>query len=175
MNVALLQVLAHWHEQGHKALLFTQTQQMLDILEGAVQAGTSACDGMPPSATVRACMPPPLLLVHACNQGHRLQFLKLSASLPARCLHSTPRVPVSCWNSHAASGPAHASSSSRSLLRQAPPAGGLGRLFAQTALVMHSCSHVPVSLHHPWLGPVPAPAATTDKQPLVSACLLPLL
>eukprot|EP00891_Asterochloris_glomerata_P001490 jgi/Astpho2/1490/fgenesh1_pm.00026_%23_10_t len=32
-----LKVLAHWHEQGHKALLFTQTQQMLDILEGAVQ------------------------------------------------------------------------------------------------------------------------------------------
>lgn len=28
-----LKVLAHWHAEGHKALLFCQTQQMLDILE----------------------------------------------------------------------------------------------------------------------------------------------
>ena len=32
------QVLTHWHETGHRALLFTQTQQMLDIAESAVQA-----------------------------------------------------------------------------------------------------------------------------------------
>jgi DNA excision repair protein ERCC-6 len=31
--VGAVQVLAKWQEQGHKALLFTQTQQMLDILE----------------------------------------------------------------------------------------------------------------------------------------------
>jgi SNF2 family DNA or RNA helicase len=31
-------VLAHWSQQGHKALVFTQTQQMLDIMERAVQA-----------------------------------------------------------------------------------------------------------------------------------------
>jgi len=31
-------ILSHWRGQGHKALLFTQTQQMLDILEGIVQA-----------------------------------------------------------------------------------------------------------------------------------------
>jgi len=30
-------VLAHWHAEGHKALLFAQTQQMLDILEKSVQ------------------------------------------------------------------------------------------------------------------------------------------
>jgi DNA excision repair protein ERCC-6 len=30
------QVLRHWHEAGHKALVFTQTQQMLDILERLV-------------------------------------------------------------------------------------------------------------------------------------------
>ncbi len=29
-------VLTHWHEAGHKALVFTQTQQMLDILERLV-------------------------------------------------------------------------------------------------------------------------------------------
>jgi DNA excision repair protein ERCC-6 len=28
-----VQVLAKWHQQGHKALFFTQTQQMLDIME----------------------------------------------------------------------------------------------------------------------------------------------
>ena len=33
-----MQVLAHWSQQGHKALVFTQTQQMLDIMERAVQA-----------------------------------------------------------------------------------------------------------------------------------------
>lgn len=27
----------HWKQQGHRALLFTQTQQMLDILERCVQ------------------------------------------------------------------------------------------------------------------------------------------
>jgi hypothetical protein len=35
---ALVQVLRHWHAAGHKALWFTQTQQMLDICERAVQA-----------------------------------------------------------------------------------------------------------------------------------------
>ena len=33
-----MQVLAHWKQQGHKALVFTQTQQMLDIMDRAVQA-----------------------------------------------------------------------------------------------------------------------------------------
>ena len=32
-----MQVLQHWYEQGHRALVFTQTQQMLDILEKAMQ------------------------------------------------------------------------------------------------------------------------------------------
>lgn len=32
-----VQVLEHWQMQGHRALLFTQTQQMLDIVEKAVQ------------------------------------------------------------------------------------------------------------------------------------------
>lgn len=31
-------MLVHWSQQGHKALVFTQTQQMLDIVERAVQA-----------------------------------------------------------------------------------------------------------------------------------------
>ncbi|KAK9827355.1 hypothetical protein WJX81_000181 [Elliptochloris bilobata] len=33
-----MKVLAHWHQTGHRALLFTQTQQMLDIAESVVQA-----------------------------------------------------------------------------------------------------------------------------------------
>jgi SNF2 family DNA or RNA helicase len=33
----LSKVLAAWHKEGHKVLLFTQTQQMLDILEKMVQ------------------------------------------------------------------------------------------------------------------------------------------
>lgn len=38
----LAKVLAAWHAEGHKVLLFTQTQQMLDILEKlAVAAGYS--------------------------------------------------------------------------------------------------------------------------------------
>ena len=32
-----LQVLEHWEAGGHRALVFTQTQQMLDILEKSVQ------------------------------------------------------------------------------------------------------------------------------------------
>lgn len=32
-----MQVLEHWQRQGHRALLFTQTQQMLDIVERSVQ------------------------------------------------------------------------------------------------------------------------------------------
>lgn len=31
------QVLSHWRQQGHKALVFAQTQQMLDIIEGMVE------------------------------------------------------------------------------------------------------------------------------------------
>ena len=31
--VVLERVLGLWHTQGHRALVFTQTQQMLDILE----------------------------------------------------------------------------------------------------------------------------------------------
>ncbi|PRW57121.1 CHROMATIN REMODELING 8 [Chlorella sorokiniana] len=34
----LAKVLRHWREQGHKALVFTQTQQMLDIVEKHAQA-----------------------------------------------------------------------------------------------------------------------------------------
>jgi Helicase conserved C-terminal domain len=34
----LPQVLRAWHSQGHRALVFTQTQQMLDIVEKAVAA-----------------------------------------------------------------------------------------------------------------------------------------
>jgi DNA excision repair protein ERCC-6 len=34
----LVKVLAAWHKEGHKVLLFTQTQQMLDILEKHVAA-----------------------------------------------------------------------------------------------------------------------------------------
>ena len=32
-----VQVLEHWHAGGHRALLFAQTQQMLDILEKSIQ------------------------------------------------------------------------------------------------------------------------------------------
>ena len=32
-----MQVLEHWKKQGHKVLFFTQTQQMLDIVERSVQ------------------------------------------------------------------------------------------------------------------------------------------
>lgn len=38
------QVLHHWKQQGHKALFFTQTQQMLDIVERAVQAAEFRSD-----------------------------------------------------------------------------------------------------------------------------------
>jgi DNA excision repair protein ERCC-6 len=34
----LVKVLAAWHKEDHKVLLFTQTQQMLDILEKHVVA-----------------------------------------------------------------------------------------------------------------------------------------
>jgi DNA excision repair protein ERCC-6 len=38
----LLRVLQSWHAEGHKVLLFTQTQQMLDIIERHVlEAGYS--------------------------------------------------------------------------------------------------------------------------------------
>ena len=54
----MAQVLDHWKQQGHRALLFTQTQQMLDILEKAVQdAGHSyhRMDGSTP-VSLRARM-----------------------------------------------------------------------------------------------------------------------
>ncbi len=38
-------MLQHWKQQGHKALFFTQTQQMLDIVERAVQAAGFRCAG----------------------------------------------------------------------------------------------------------------------------------
>ena len=38
-----MQVLAHWRQQGHKALFFTQTQQMLDIVERAVHSAEYRC------------------------------------------------------------------------------------------------------------------------------------
>ncbi|CAL5223760.1 g6324 [Coccomyxa viridis] len=37
-HIVAMKVLAHWKQQGHKALVFTQTQQMLDIMDRAVQA-----------------------------------------------------------------------------------------------------------------------------------------
>ena len=46
-------VLGHWHEAGHKALVFTQTQQMLDIIERLVISRGWAhhrMDGMTPVA-----------------------------------------------------------------------------------------------------------------------------
>lgn len=43
-GVVSCQVLHHWKRQGHKALLFTQTQQMLDIMERAVQAANFRLD-----------------------------------------------------------------------------------------------------------------------------------
>ncbi len=47
-----MQVLRAWHTQGHRALVFSQTQQMLDIVEKAVAAdGAPAClpQRLPPS------------------------------------------------------------------------------------------------------------------------------
>ena len=41
MNICtdyVCQVLEHWRRTGHRALLFTQTQQMLDIIEKCVSA-----------------------------------------------------------------------------------------------------------------------------------------
>ena len=47
-----MQVLAHWKEQGHKALVFTQTQQMLDIMDRAVHAL-----GYRSAAEIVSCLP----------------------------------------------------------------------------------------------------------------------
>ena len=44
-----VQVLAHWKQQGHKALLFTQTQQMLDIVERAVHSADYRHAGLLPA------------------------------------------------------------------------------------------------------------------------------
>ena len=83
----MLQVLAHWHEQGHKALLFTQTQQMLDILEGAVQAGISACACMPPPAATSACMLP---AVKATGCSFGVILLSCIAGCTLFAQHSAP-------------------------------------------------------------------------------------
>ncbi|KAK9815514.1 hypothetical protein WJX72_004939 [[Myrmecia] bisecta] len=48
-----LKVLAHWHAQGHKALVFTQTQQMLDIMERAVQSAGYAYHRMDGSTAIQ--------------------------------------------------------------------------------------------------------------------------
>ena len=48
------QVLAHWRARGHRALLFTQTQQMLDILERSVQNAGMAYHRMDGSTAVGA-------------------------------------------------------------------------------------------------------------------------
>jgi hypothetical protein len=53
-EAACVQVLHKWREAGHKALLFTQTQQMLDILETHVAAAGMRylrMDGATPAAT----------------------------------------------------------------------------------------------------------------------------
>lgn len=50
----LVKVLAAWQAEGHKVLLFTQTQQMLDIIEKhVVEAGYSyhRMDGNTPIAS----------------------------------------------------------------------------------------------------------------------------
>lgn len=68
-----MQVLRAWHTQGHRALVFTQTQQMLDIVEKAVAAdGAPAClpQRLPPSLDelshgARRCRD----LVRACDCG----------------------------------------------------------------------------------------------------------
>jgi hypothetical protein len=54
----LAKVLRHWKEQGHKALVFTQTQQMLDILEKHVEAQVGPAGG-DVSAAVLPCRRPP--------------------------------------------------------------------------------------------------------------------
>jgi SNF2 family DNA or RNA helicase len=48
------QVLEHWKAGGHKALLFTQTQQMLDIMERCVQNAGMAYHRMDGSTNVAA-------------------------------------------------------------------------------------------------------------------------
>ena len=49
-----MQVLQHWHSQGHRALLFAQTQQMLDILERNVQNAKLSYHRMDGSTAVGA-------------------------------------------------------------------------------------------------------------------------
>ena len=48
----LRQVLEHWKAGGHKALVFTQTQQMLDIMERSVQNAGMAYHRMDGSTNV---------------------------------------------------------------------------------------------------------------------------
>lgn len=48
------QVLEHWRSQGHRALFFTQTQQMLDIIERNVQNAGIAYHRMDGSTAVAA-------------------------------------------------------------------------------------------------------------------------
>ena len=144
----MLQVLAHWQEQGHKALLFTQTQQMLDILEGAVQAGISAFACVPPSAITCACLPPWLLPVPACNQGHRLT----SQAVLHRCLHAVCTAPC-----------AYRSAAGTHVLT-------LAQHTHQAAIGPCSSRH---DLQVAEAGCLPR--QHLSKQPLFCACMLPLL
>ena len=50
--VLLWQVLEHWKAGGHKALVFTQTQQMLDIMERSMQNAGMAYHRMDGSTNV---------------------------------------------------------------------------------------------------------------------------
>lgn len=52
------QVLRAWYEQGHRALVFTQTQQMLDIVEKAVESEGAHCHPPPSSPSAPMCPPP---------------------------------------------------------------------------------------------------------------------
>lgn len=49
-----VQVLEHWKAQGHRALVFAQTQQMLDILERCLQRGKMPYHRMDGSTAVGA-------------------------------------------------------------------------------------------------------------------------
>ena len=53
-------MLAHWKQQGHKALVFTQTQQMLDIMDRGVQALGYRCapdSSCSPKSSVASMLP----------------------------------------------------------------------------------------------------------------------
>jgi hypothetical protein len=75
-------VLAHWHQTGHRALLFTQTQQMLDIAESAMQART-LCDDV--------------LLACRCTCAKHHEYIRLPQVAPVLCM---------TWHIHSGSVPA---------------------------------------------------------------------